>query len=130
MVLQQKMFTPPPTDEQQEAQQKMMTYMMVFMGFMFYKVAAGLCIYFIASSLWGLAERKLLPKTKTGPQPLLASANGADISKLDSNNNGKSAKNLRKELANKALEKSNTEKTALDRWRDWFNDILKQAEKK
>jgi YidC/Oxa1 family membrane protein insertase len=130
MVLQQKMFTPPPTDEQQEAQQKMMTYMMVFMGFMFYKVAAGLCIYFIASSLWGLAERKLLPKSKTGPQPLLASANGADISKLDSNNNGKSAKNLRKELANKALEKSNTEKTALDRWRDWFNDILKQAEKK
>jgi hypothetical protein len=61
---------------------------------------------------------------------LLASANGSDISKLDSNNNGKSAKNLRKELANKALEKSNTEKTALDRWRDWFNDILKQAEKK
>ena len=46
------------------------------------------------------------------------------------NNNGKSAKNLRKELANKALEKSNTEKTALDRWCDWFNDILKQAEKK
>jgi YidC/Oxa1 family membrane protein insertase len=130
MVLQQKMFTPPPTDEQQEAQQKMMTYMMVFMGFMFYKVAAGLCIYFVASSLWGLCERKLLPKTKTGQQPLLASANGPDVSKVDSNSNGKSAKNLRKELANKAQEKANTEKTALDRWRDWFNDILKQAEKK
>jgi len=124
------MFTPPPTDEQQEAQQKMMTYMMVFMGFMFYKVAAGLCIYFVASSLWGLCERKLLPKTKTGQQPLLASANGPDVSKVDSNNNGKSAKNLRKELANKAQEKANIEKTALDRWRDWFNDILKQAEKK
>jgi YidC/Oxa1 family membrane protein insertase len=108
----------------------MMTYMMVFMGFMFYKVAAGLCIYFVASSLWGLCERKLLPKTKTGQQPLLASANGPDVSKVDSNNNGKSAKNLRKELANKAQEKANTEKTALDRWRDWFNDILKQAEKK
>jgi YidC/Oxa1 family membrane protein insertase len=30
---------------------------------MFFKVASGLCLYFIASSLWGLAERKLLPKT-------------------------------------------------------------------
>jgi YidC/Oxa1 family membrane protein insertase len=64
MIMQQKMMTPPPTDEQQEMQQKMMKYMMVFMGLMFYKVASGLCIYFIASSLWGFAERKLLPKKK------------------------------------------------------------------
>ena len=35
--------------------------MMVFMGFMFYKVPAGLCIYFIASSLWGIIERKVVP---------------------------------------------------------------------
>jgi len=64
MLGQQKMMTPPPTDEQQEMQQKMMKWMMVFMGLMFYKVAAGLCLYFIASSLWGFAERKLLPKFK------------------------------------------------------------------
>jgi YidC/Oxa1 family membrane protein insertase len=32
------------------------------MGVLFFKVASGLCIYFIASSLWGMAERKLLPK--------------------------------------------------------------------
>ncbi len=62
-ILQQKMFMPPPTDEQSAMQQKVMKYMMIFMGLMFYKVASGLCIYFIASSLWGLAERKLLPKT-------------------------------------------------------------------
>jgi hypothetical protein len=31
---------------------------------MFYKVAAGLCLYFIASSVWGFCERKLLPKKK------------------------------------------------------------------
>jgi YidC/Oxa1 family membrane protein insertase len=43
-------------------QQKMMKYMTIFMGLMFYKVASGLCLYFIASSLWGIAERKLLPK--------------------------------------------------------------------
>src|SRR5262249_33781772 len=68
MVVQQKMMTPPPQDEQQEMQQKMMKYMMVFFGIMFYKVASGLCIYFIASSLWGLAERKLLPKKKPPTQ--------------------------------------------------------------
>jgi YidC/Oxa1 family membrane protein insertase len=64
MVVQQKYTMPPPTDEQQAMQQNMMKYMMIFFGLMFYKVAAGLCVYFIASSLWGFAERKLLPKKK------------------------------------------------------------------
>jgi YidC/Oxa1 family membrane protein insertase len=69
-IAQQKMFMPPPTDDQSRMQQKIMKYMMVFMGFIFFKVASGLCIYFIASSLWGLAERKLLPK----PAPKTATA--------------------------------------------------------
>jgi YidC/Oxa1 family membrane protein insertase len=60
------MFMPPPANEEQAMQQKMMNFMMVFMGVMFYKVPAGLCVYFIASSLWGMAERKLLPKAKPG----------------------------------------------------------------
>src|SRR5207244_5225383 len=63
-LIQQKMFTPPATDDQTKMQQQMMTYMTVFMGVMFYKVPAGLCIYFITSSLWGICERKLLPKAK------------------------------------------------------------------
>jgi YidC/Oxa1 family membrane protein insertase len=63
-LVQQKMFMPPPTDEQTAMQQKMMKYMMIFIGVMFFKVASGLCIYFIASSLWGIAERQLLPKSK------------------------------------------------------------------
>jgi YidC/Oxa1 family membrane protein insertase len=58
----QKMAMPEPTNEQAVVQQKMMKYMTMFMGLMFYKVASGLCLYFIASSLWGIAERKLLPK--------------------------------------------------------------------
>ncbi|MCA9070047.1 MAG: hypothetical protein KDA84_14040, partial [Planctomycetaceae bacterium] len=41
-------------------QQKMMNFMMIFMGFLFYHMPAGLCVYFIASSLWGMGERKLL----------------------------------------------------------------------
>jgi YidC/Oxa1 family membrane protein insertase len=63
-LVQQKLFTPPATDEQTKMQQQMMTYMTVFMGVMFYKVPAGLCLYFITSSLWGICERKMLPKPK------------------------------------------------------------------
>ena len=61
-IAQQKLFTPPPTDDNQKMMQKMMTFMMVAMGVMFFKVPAGLCLYFITSSLWGIIERKLLPK--------------------------------------------------------------------
>lgn len=61
-LVQQKMLMPPPADEQQAMQQNVMKYMMLFMGLLFFKVASGLCVYFIASSLWGVAERKLLPK--------------------------------------------------------------------
>jgi YidC/Oxa1 family membrane protein insertase len=67
-LVQQKMFTPPATDEQTKMQQQMMTYMTVFMGLLFFKVPAGLCIYFITSSLWGICERKLLPKPKPKDQ--------------------------------------------------------------
>lgn len=63
MLVQTKLFAPPPTTPEAEMQQKMMKYMMVFMAFMFYKVPAGLGIYFITSSLWSICERLLLPKT-------------------------------------------------------------------
>ena len=57
---------PPAADEQAAQQQKIMKYVMFLMGLMFFKVAAGLCIYFIASTLWGLAERRFLPKAGAG----------------------------------------------------------------
>jgi YidC/Oxa1 family membrane protein insertase len=68
-----------------------MKYMMLFMGFLFFKVAAGLCIYFIASSLWGIAERKLVPPAtaKTG----IASGPATDspsFSRSSSDRNGQS----------------------------------------
>ncbi len=64
-MLQQKLFMPEPANEQAAMQQKVMKFVMLFMGLMFFKVASGLCLYFIASSMWGIAERKLLPKPAT-----------------------------------------------------------------
>ncbi|MCA9230801.1 MAG: YidC/Oxa1 family insertase periplasmic-domain containing protein [Planctomycetales bacterium] len=61
-LLQQKLFMPEPANEQAALQQKIMKFMMLFMGLLFFKVASGLCLYFIASSIWGIAERKLIPK--------------------------------------------------------------------
>ena len=63
-ILQQKMFTPPAQDDAQRQQQSIMKFMMIFFAFMFFKVPSGLCLYFIASSLWGIAERKYLPPPK------------------------------------------------------------------
>jgi YidC/Oxa1 family membrane protein insertase len=62
MLWQQKLFMPPAVDEQQKMQQQVMNYMMWFMALMFFKVPCGLCLYFIASSLWGIAERLWMPK--------------------------------------------------------------------
>lgn len=85
-LIQQKMFMPPAADEQQAMQQNMMKFMMIFMGLIFFKVASGLCLYFIASSLWGLAERKLLPKT--------APPSGGDASKASKPPPAKSGKRV------------------------------------
>jgi YidC/Oxa1 family membrane protein insertase len=57
---QQHLFMPPAMDEQSRVQQQVMKYMMFFMALMFFKVPCGLCLYFIASSLWGIAERMFL----------------------------------------------------------------------
>jgi YidC/Oxa1 family membrane protein insertase len=62
MLYQQVKMMPKSDDPQVQSQQKMMKFMMILFGLFFYKVAAGLCLYFIASSLWGLMERKFMPK--------------------------------------------------------------------
>jgi YidC/Oxa1 family membrane protein insertase len=45
------------------------------MALMFFKVPCGLCLYFIASSLWGIAERLWLPTTTSAA----AAAGGATV---------------------------------------------------
>jgi YidC/Oxa1 family membrane protein insertase len=115
MLMQQKMMTPPPTDDQQATQQRVMKIMMVVIGFLFYKVAAGLCIYFTASSLWGLAERKLLPKKKpTGPAAAQETSGPARPGPR----------------GRKALPARKNEDGAMQKVKDWWAEVLKQAKKK
>jgi YidC/Oxa1 family membrane protein insertase len=70
-LLQQQMFMPPATDDQTKSQQKMMKYMVIFIGYLYYTVPSGLCLYIIVSSAWGIAERKLLPASKKKTDELM-----------------------------------------------------------
>jgi len=99
-LLQQKMFMPEPANEQAAMQQKLMKFMMLIMGFLFFKVAAGLCLYFIASSLWGIAERKMLPKPAT-PTGLATAAGPTLPSKPSRNGSSDSASNRRNKKSKK-----------------------------
>jgi YidC/Oxa1 family membrane protein insertase len=166
MIFQQRMMTPPPVDEQQRMQQSMMKYMMVFFGLMFYKVAAGLCIYFIASSVWGFCERKLLPKRKldpaapakegllskwlrpnsaavtTSPTGTLAvneprssstaitttASDGSNRIKKKPGRNKRRPERGRSEGRPTPAGADNT--SLLQRLRDWWQDLLEQAQKK
>ncbi len=76
-LIQQKMFMPPATNEQEAMQQKMMNVMTGVMGIFFWHQPAGLSLYFIASSLWGITERKLLGTGK--PQPVLSGGPGVEV---------------------------------------------------
>jgi YidC/Oxa1 family membrane protein insertase len=91
-IVQQQMFMPPATDEQTKMQQKMMKYMMILIGYMFYSVPSGLCLYIISSSLWGIAEKKLLPKTATPGKVSVAASRAA----VSVDGNGAAARRNRK----------------------------------
>ncbi|MFQ3593563.1 MAG: membrane protein insertase YidC [Gemmataceae bacterium] len=139
MVIQQQMMTPPPADEQQEMQQKMMKYMMIIFGVLFYKVAAGLCVYYIATTLWGFAERAMLPKAKLHPDAspaasaqLAASAGPLPETAVAVTNSSK--KKAKKRAKADAKPQPEAPPTGLAKWREdwsrWWNDILEQARKK
>ncbi|MBI2809123.1 MAG: membrane protein insertase YidC [Planctomycetes bacterium] len=135
MMIQQIQTMPPPTDEQTAMQQKMLKYMTVFFGIMFYKVAAGLCIYFIASSLWGMAERKLLPKKKTTPG-VPESPGGTTGGGSSPGGGGKPSPNGpmspkdKGKWAKKEKEKEKVPVTPLEKLKALWKEILKAAEKK
>lgn len=66
-LVQQKLFMPPAQDEQQAMQYRMMNFMTGIMGILFWHQPAGLSLYFIASSLWSISERKLLGTANPAP---------------------------------------------------------------
>ncbi len=61
-IVQQKILMPKATDDQTKMAQQIMMVMTVTMGVLFFKVPAGLCIYFITSSTWSLVERFLIKR--------------------------------------------------------------------
>jgi YidC/Oxa1 family membrane protein insertase len=124
MVIQQKMLTPPAQTEEQEMQQKMMKFMMAFMGIFFYKIASGLCIYFIASSLWGVAERKLLPKKK--PADAAVAPTGSSSTAIKSGAPNSRDRRREREQRREKIE----EPTAFSKLKEWWRRLLESAEKK
>lgn len=108
-IVQQKLFTPPATDEQQRMQQSMMKYMMIFMGFLFFKVPSGLCVYFIVSALWSVAERKLLPKPKPKGGPVAEKEEGGAAKK----EGGKAAATKKQKPASRPKTKADLKQNSL-----------------
>jgi hypothetical protein len=85
---------------------------------MFYKVAAGLCIYFIVSSAWGLAERQLLPKKKpTTGEPAVTAASPGQPRQAGTR-------------ARRNVRQADPDGTLFGRVKEMWSELLKQAEKK
>ncbi|HPF15375.1 MAG TPA: YidC/Oxa1 family membrane protein insertase, partial [Planctomycetota bacterium] len=67
----QQMVMPKPTDPQAAQMQKMMKWMPVMFGVFLYNYAAGLSLYMVTSSLFGIFEytvvRKIWPLDETEP---------------------------------------------------------------
>ena len=131
-VIQQKLFMPPksdPPDPQMEMQQKMMTYMLVFFGYIFWRLPSGLCVYYIASTLWGIAERKLLPRfQQTGVSSAAAAQateSGDRKPRAGLDRDGKAGRDGKDRRA-----PFRQEPTWADRMRDWLAQIIKDASKR
>ena len=120
-LVQQKLFMPPPTDEQQEMQQKMMNVMTIFFAVMFWHVPAGLCIYFVASSLWSIGERKLL-----GNNSLAQPATAEDSEEPDTGKD--SARRIKNQKSVKNEPKSDRPKGFMQRLMEAAETAKEQSE--
>jgi membrane protein insertase Oxa1/YidC/SpoIIIJ len=111
MYVQNKMM-PKSDDPQVQMQQKTMKIMMIFMLFFFYKSPAGLAIYFIASSIWGIIERRLLPK---------------DIEKLEAQRAAEAARKA--EARSSRGEPTGWLGKKMAGWRERWEQLLEEAQK-
>lgn len=98
-ITQQKLFMPPATDDQTAMTQKVMTVMTLFMGLFFFRVPAGLCIYFIASSMWGIGERLFVKKTLPKGKHFDLAVEGDVIDAVSSSSKGSSKNDGNKKLS-------------------------------
>ncbi|RLS55326.1 MAG: membrane protein insertase YidC [Planctomycetota bacterium] len=93
-LFQQRQMMPPPTNDEERMRNNMMNGMTVVMGFLFYSVPSGLCLYFIASSILGMIERwalkKFMPPIVVAPAPMTVSPTGAVTPELIDPNRPKS----------------------------------------
>ena len=80
-LVQQQFVMPKATDPQTQMTQTMMKWMTMFMGVMFFKVPAGLCVYFITSSIWSLIERQIVKKTIPPAKTTVGSSDPPEPSK-------------------------------------------------
>ncbi|MCC6465106.1 MAG: YidC/Oxa1 family insertase periplasmic-domain containing protein [Planctomycetes bacterium] len=82
LSLVQMRLQPKPDDPQQAAMQKQMGCIFPLMGLMFYSFASGFAFYFIVSSIYSIAESKLIKRhlIRTGvvQRPLPKDAKAAD----------------------------------------------------
>jgi YidC/Oxa1 family membrane protein insertase len=104
-ITQQKLFMPPATDEQTRMTQKVMNFMTLFMGILFFKVPAGLCIYFIASSLWGIGERVLVKRTLPSGKHFNLDEDGDVIDAVATNKKSSGKKTLAERLIDQVNQK-------------------------
>lgn len=112
MLYTQTKMMPKSEDPQIQSQQRMMKFMMIFFAFFFYKVAAGLCIYFICSSIWGMIERRLIPK---------------DIAKLEADRSARKKAKLERLGSNAEPTSWIGRKKA--EWRKKLDTIMEEAQK-
>lgn len=98
----QQRAMPTPTDEQQARMQKMMMWMPIAFGLFLYNYAAGLSLYMITSSAWGIIEIRVIkkiwpiddteqPKKQSGFMARLAEAQRQKIKELEANQARKAA---------------------------------------
>jgi len=143
MLYQQIKTMPKAVDEQQAMQQKMMKFMLILFAFMFYKVAAGLCIYFIVSSIWGIVERRLIPKPKLGTDGKVVSKTATAVKAAEianalnargkrpgSRSNSRGGSNSRGNSGNNPKAPTPDPTTRRGKFSAWWQKVLEEAKKK
>ena len=123
IIVQQKLTMPPAVNDQQKMQMMTMNIMMYLMAYTFYWVAAGLCLYFTVSGVWGMVERRFLPKKDApAPEPLVASQKKPRVEGAS-----KSAPTPR---GRERVSAHGDQDGLLNKLAHWWTELLKKAEKR